>query len=189
MEKETSKEEILEKFKVARERDDHLRWRLYAERLLRISNGRETALTGEDIISEVLDRILTGDRKFRDDINLDQYVMMTIKSIVNNETKKNEKNISENYSKESGENDDMNSIIDTTTKKTFTKPNEKLESTEFFNRIMNAMRKDDDAQLVLLEMKDGNLKTCEIAESLGITPEGVTNIKKRIKRRVDRKNL
>jgi hypothetical protein len=36
---------------------------------------------------------------------------------------------------------------------------------------------------------DGNTKTADLAKAMGKTPEGITNIKKRIKRRVDKKLL
>lgn len=189
MENHPSKEEILQKFKEAFEREDHQRWRLYAERLLLITNGRETAMTGEDIISEVLDRILTDDRTFRNDITLNQFVYMTIKSIIDGEAKKDRRMVPDKFYEVDGINDNLNSIIDTTTRKTCVKPNEQLENDEFLNFFWTACEGDDEAQLVILEINEGNNKTSGIAKALGITPEKVTNIKKRIQRRVGRKQL
>lgn len=189
MGKQRTNEETLKLFKEAIENGDHLRWVKKAERLLNLHNGRVTVHTGEDIIFEIIDRTVNNRRNFPRDINLDQYVYMTMKSIIDCEATKNKRTIAENNFSSDGENEQVNSIIDTTTRKTHVKPNEEIEKNEFFEKFWDACEGDEDAQLVLLEIYHGNVKPSGIADELGITPEDVINIKKRIKRRVDRRIL
>lgn len=189
MKNQPSKEEILELFKEAIEKGNHLRWIQTAERLLKFYNGRETAHTGEDIINEIIERTVNNKRNYTGKISLDQYVFMTMKSIIDCEASKNKRIILENNFSSDGENEHVNSIIDTTTEKTHVKPNEEIELKEFNKRVWDACEGDDDAQIVLHEMQKGNYKPSDIANVLGITPDDVINIKKRIKRRVDRKKL
>ena len=189
MEDQLTKQEILELFKKARETGQHKRWVLAAKRLLLLKNRRESALTGEDIIEEIFYKVLTGDRKFRSDINLDQYVMETIKSIVDNEVRKDLRMVREKIQQPDGGNEDSVSIVDTLEQEAFIGQDKELETAEMYDLFWDACSDDEEALEFLIAFMDGNTKTADLAKAMGKTPEGITNIKKRIKRRVDKKLL
>lgn len=189
MKDQLTKQEILELFKKAMETGQHKRWVLSAKRLLLIRIGREAALTGEDIIEEIFYKVLTGDRKFRADITLDQYVMETIKSIVDNEARKNLRMVHEKKHRTDGGNLESISIVDTMEQKVFIDQDRELETAEMYDLFWDACDDDEEAQKFLLAFMDGNTTTKDIAKAMDKTPEGITNIKKRIKRRVDKKIL
>lgn len=189
MKDQLTKEEILALFKEARENGQHKRWRLAAERLLLLKNGRETALTGEDIIEEVFYKLLSGERNFRTDITLDQYVFETIKSIIDNETRKNLRIVHKKMQRIDGGNQEEVSIVDTVEQGVFPDQDKILETSEMYDLFWDACKDDEEAQEFLIAFMDGNIKTKDLAMTMGKTPEGITNIKKRIKRRVDKKLL
>ena len=189
MEDQLTKQEILELFKRARETGQYKRWVLAARRLLIFKTGRESALTGEDIIEEIFYKILTGYRKFRSDITLDQYVMETIKSIVDNEARKSLRMVHEKIQRTYGGNEESVSIVDTVEQEVFIDQDKELETAEMYDLIWDACSDDEEAQEFLIAFMDGNTKTKDLAKAMGKTPEEITNIKKRIKRRVDKKLL
>lgn len=190
MNENSRNEDVAKIFEKAIARGDHLVWEKKAQRLLSLTNNFiECSLTPRDIVSEVISRTLEGTRKYKFDLELEQYVTMTMKSIINGEMKKNRRMIYDKTGTNGIDFDDTNAIWD---------EGENIDTRLFdsdveFNDILEifeeACKDDDDAFLVLLEMKKGNHKNEDIQNELGLEPHELIVIKKRIRRRVDKKLL
>jgi hypothetical protein len=58
-----------------------------------------------------------------------------------------------------------------------------VESEDLIERFLKFLDGEDDLQLLIHCMRDGSLKRREIAQSLGLTPDQVTNLGKRLHRK------
>jgi hypothetical protein len=115
--------------------------------------------------------------------------METIKSIVDNEVRKDLRMVREKIQQPDGGNEDSVSIVDTLEQEAFIGQDKELETAEMYDLLWDACSDDEEALEFLIAFMDGNTKTADLAKAMGKTPEGITNIKKRIKRRVDKKLL
>lgn len=187
--KSDSQAKIIEEFKKAIESEQILKWIAFAERLLRLyKNGRETTLNGEDIVYEILNRVTDNNRTFKHDLNIDQFMIMTIRSVIDGEYKKSKRMVYDGDI-ENSEEGNLHSVFDENGDGNDKRADTILEGKDILNLWLESCEDDEDAQLVILEIAGGNDKNQKIAESLGIPVSDVTNIKKRIKRRIDRKLL
>lgn len=162
------------------------RWLVVADRYLKFygNDKFERHWTAEDILNEVITKVLTGERNYNPEKykGVDDYIFKTIRSIVDNEVG-NRRLVcpAEDYGgdDEDGSPELVNVIeqVHATEKEQIHKNyiiNEKLESS--YQKLLE----DEEAALVFLDWQKG-LKSNEIAESLGIELEEVELAKKRIR--------
>lgn len=160
------------------------KWITYAAKLLDIySNGKyERHWTPEDIIKEVITRVLEGKRKYNPDKykSVDDFIFKTIRSLVDDEFSSRRTVLPiEKYvdSKDGGEfvnqYEEKHKTENDTIQKNF-EIEEKLE--ECYQRLLE---NEDDA-LVFLEWKLGSTSK-DIADGLGLELSAVESAKKRIR--------
>lgn len=166
------------------------KWLVVADRYLKYySNGKyERHLTAEDVVQELITKILEGKRNWNPEKqpDFDQFMFLNIRSIVEGKFRarnkvesvedfypdNSETGVKHNFNKNLiAENEDPADAIDR---------NDKIE--ECYNEILD----DEDAALVFLEWKKGKTSR-QIAEELGMEVAEVERCKKRIIYKLNKK--
>jgi hypothetical protein len=157
----------------------------YADKTLKLfSSGKSTCRTGADIINDIVEKLINGNRSW----NINEYpdAYMQIKYLVKSETsnfmlkefRMINVNDFENEDNEESDSINYNNIADLKLSEILLRE----ENTELIKIFDNEISKfDDDINLVYLGIKNGQ-QNQEIAKDLGLSVNDVENIKKRIRR-------
>ena len=170
--------------KAYKNKDRVKKWVTVADRYLKsYGNGRfERHWTAEDIVNEVITKLLEGDRKIEpgDLHKLDRFIYMDIRSIIDGKFRNRKVVLPPKAMVVSKDGEKEIDLIETHHKTDKDYIILELERSEKLETCYNKLLKDEDAALVFLEWKLTD-KTKDIAESLGITDLEVEKHKKRIR--------
>lgn len=64
-------------------------------------------------------------------------------------------------------------------------PSNAAEAADLVSRFIKFLDGDDDLQLLVYSMREGNLKRADIAQNLGLLPSDITNLGKRLDRKAE----
>ncbi|MBK8946952.1 MAG: sigma-70 family RNA polymerase sigma factor [Ignavibacteriae bacterium] len=174
-------DEFLEEIKKNIENGNYNQWVVYADKLLNLK-GMKNQLDPVELINEIITKTACGIRKYKPDININAFIKETAKSEVSNYCKKKKEYIISNYTINEEEDYDEN-ILDNYTGECYKEPFTDTEIEDFINKAIIILKDDEEASIVFLEMQI-TVKRSELAENLGLTVIEVTNILKRIKRKL-----
>lgn len=178
---------IINDIKTAIVRDDTFYPRLLQEagRLTKIYFWKkEAVIEKEDIITELIDKMISGERKWDGSIPIEAYMFNNIESVIYNHSKKEYRKVGL-YKESEGENseeeflNEVNEIL--CTEETISE----AEKNEFFRLLESEIGDDNGCIEYYLGIRDGSFdytKNKSAAEVLGKTTAEVENIKKRFLR-------
>ena len=165
-------------------------WLAYTHKLLKLylNGGAEKLYEPQDVIHEIITRTLEGTRKWdREKVPcLNTYMAMQIKSVVWNIAKKEKRMIP--GSSIAGDELSEAEFWDSKQHLTLEEIESNADTKELLEKCYEILEEDTECSLVFIEMTAGN-KNEEIAKKLGIKTSDVTNIKKRLMRKLNRINL
>jgi RNA polymerase sigma factor (sigma-70 family) len=181
-------QEIIDAFKEAFSTDKNRlkRWTAVAERYLDLygRNKYERHWEAEDILKELITKIIEGKRNYDPEKykNADDFIFKSIRSIVDDELRN--KNRVKSYDKYTGTDEDGDRSYTYILEKRYKSDKDAVHNEyiieEQFESCYQLLLEDEEAALVFLEWQQG-LKSCEIAESLGLELKEVEQAKKRIR--------
>ena len=157
----------------------------FADKTLKLfSGGKITCRTGADIINDIVEKLINGDRSWKLDEYPDAYMQIKylIKSETSNFVLKEQRMINvndfDNVYDNGYESISYNNIAELSLSEILLRE----ENSELIKIFDNEITKiDDDCILVYLGIKNGQ-QNQEIAKDLGLSVNDVENIKKRIRR-------
>jgi len=156
-----------------------------ADRLMRkYFKGKEVYLTNEDIIYELIEKMIEGKRKWDGKIDIKAYMFNTIESIIYNHSKKEYRKTSiyQGY----GEEEECTEIKEEVQEmKNEEGEISEAEKNEFYKMVEAEISDDDECIEYYLGIREGNFdytKNKEAAEALKRTVDEIENIKKRFLR-------
>jgi len=170
--------------KAYKNKDRVKKWVTVADRYLKsYGNGRfERHWTAEDIVNEVITKILEGVRNIEPSElhKLDKYICLDIRSVIDGKFRSRKIVLPPKRKIANKEGEKEIDLIENnyTTEKDYIQYG--LERKENLEKCYKELMNDEDAALVFLEWKEGK-KSQEIADSLGIPVIEVGKIKKRIR--------
>jgi RNA polymerase sigma factor (sigma-70 family) len=181
-------QEIIDAFKEAFSTDKSRlkRWTTVAQRYLNLygRNKYERHWEAEDILKELIAKIIEGKRNYDPEKykNADDFIFKSIRSIVDDELRN--RNKVKSYDKCTGTNEDgersYTNILEKRYKTDKDTVHDEYIIEEQLENCYQLLLEDEEAALVFLEWQKG-LKSCEIAESLGLELKEVEQAKKRIR--------
>jgi RNA polymerase sigma factor (sigma-70 family) len=176
--------------------DLHPRLQAHTVRVMRIALGGKTTLdeiNGLDkkaFIQEAIKRILEGDRTWNPEkVSLEGFLFGTIRSIISAEAKKYYRKLRHETSTDSEESDSPIASLES---------NSPSADADSANRELTAIRQktisalfeeiedDEELTLVLISLSEGTEKTCAISDETGISPERVSELKRKLKTRLEK---
>ena len=184
------KRRVIEAFRKAFDKDDGLyeKWVQYSERLIRLYNKNEVYFQGHDVVAELVEKTIEGERKWdMERVSLNTFMYRNIESVVSN---KNQREYRKAVTKDNYISNDQNgetllqfdNLLHTdndTIEKEFTRK-------EFFELLEDELMSDNDCIELYFGIRENSFdyrKNKEISKVLGMSVKDVENLKKRFLRR------
>ena len=179
-------QEIIKVFEEAFTKDKSRleKWTVVAQKYIDYYGKKrfERHWTAEDILKEVVTRVLEGKRNYNPDVykGADDFIYKTIKSIVEDEFRNRNKVTSTDKFVENDEGGEYVNIYENNYKTEVDTIEKNYEIEEKLTRSYNQLLEDEDAALVFLCWKQGSTSQ-DIADELGTELSKVESAKKRIR--------
>lgn len=174
--------EFLELIKRAIKKREYLKWVAYAHRLLSLFD-QEISLEAKDLVSEIIDKVCTGKRKWNRKVDLDRFMYMNIASYFYNFRKKQKRLVYE------PDNEDEDDDLEDGTKlgtQIFRSPDSIIDRYDFddiYEKCKN--RLDENEKRVLIELNEG-ASPDEVGTKMGLDRTQVYYLRNRIKNKIRR---
>jgi RNA polymerase sigma factor (sigma-70 family) len=161
----------------------------YADKTLKLfSKGKVMCKTGADIVNDIVEKLITGKRSWDLVEYPDAYIQIKylVKSETSNYLQKEFRMVNINDFGNDYNDGDESFNYNNIAELNYTEILSREENSELINIFNEEMANcDDDCQLVYLGIKTGQ-QNQEIAKDLGLSVSDVENIKKRIRRKLNK---
>lgn len=172
--------EFLELIKRAIKKREYLKWVAYAHRLVTLFN-QEISLEAKDLVSEIIDKVCTGKRKWNRKVDLDRFMYLNIASYFYDFRKKQKRLVYESNNEEDYLEDGTELEI-----QIFRSPDDiidRYDLDDIFEKCKSKL--DDEEKRVLIELNKGS-SPIEVGKTIGLERTKVYYIRNKIKNKIGR---